>query len=212
MTKFISRVQDNVQDKNSLAWKKLCDYIDQLADSGGEEFSPREILGDEDFFQIFTLPASIAKLKKVKKVLLYGSKLKYIPPAIGEMEALAYVDLYTSYDLNWLPYEISNCKKLIESRISTRVLFGNYKNRMPFPRLDHNPVRYDEDKLQCSICNKGIDYAFTNQLWISLNIGTDVLPLLVNSCSMACQEKLPMPPENYLQYPHKGGRSIKKPC
>ncbi|MFZ6873976.1 hypothetical protein ACO0LF_18110 [Undibacterium sp. Di27W] len=211
MKQFISRIDNDVQDKNSLAWKKLCDYIDQLAVSGGEEFSPLEFLGNTIFSQIQTLPASIAKLDKVRKIWLYGSKLKRIPPEIGYMTSLEYFDPYTSYDLHWLPYEITRCKKLISSRISTRALYGNYKHRMGFPSLTKNPVRHDGEILTCSVCHRVISYAETNQLWISLRIGTDVVPLLVNACSISCEEKLPCPPENYVQTPHKGGGSLKQP-
>lgn len=211
MKQFISSMENDVQDKNSLAWKKLGDYVDELAMSGHDEFSPRDFLGAELFSQIHTLPATIAKLDKVKKIWLYGSKLKRIPPEIGGMTALEFFDPYTSYDLHWFPYEITQCKNLVSSRISTRALYGNYKFRTPFPRLDHNPVRYDGDMLKCSICKKTISYAETNQLWISLRIGTDTVPLLVNACSTHCEEQLPTPPENYVQYPHKGGKSLQQP-
>lgn len=119
MNKRISKIDNDIQDRNFVAWKKLCDYIDQVAESGNDEFSPRELLGEELFSEIHTLPESIAKLKKVKKLWLYGSKLKRIPPEIGQMDSLEYFDPYTSYDLHWLPYEITNCKKLKDSRIST---------------------------------------------------------------------------------------------
>jgi len=207
----ISKIENDVQDRNSFAWKMLCDYVDQLAKSGAEEFSPRDVLGVELFSTIFTLPESISKLDQVRKVSLYGSKLKRIPSAIGDMKSLEYFDAYTSYDLHWLPYEITNCTKLISSRISTRALYGNYKNRMDFPKLDRNPVNYDCDVLRCSICKKKIANEESNQLWISIKVGTDVLPLLVNSCSKQCEEKLPRPPDNYLQFAHKGGRTLQQP-
>ncbi|MDC8006073.1 hypothetical protein POV27_18620 [Aureisphaera galaxeae] len=199
-----------MQDRKAPAWKKLCEYINHLAESGKDEFVPREALGDELFSQIYTLPESIRKLKKVKKIGLYGSNLKRIPPEIGEMEALEYFDPYTSYDLHWLPYEITNCKNLIDSRISTRALYGNYKNRMGFPRLNHNPVRYGGETLHCSVCKKAISYEETNQLWITLWVATDIVPLLVNTCSNECEELLPKPPEDYVPHPHKGGADLKQ--
>ena len=55
--------------RNSEAWKKLCEYVDLVARKRKKEFSPREYLGDELFSQIYTLPESISKLKKVKKNL-----------------------------------------------------------------------------------------------------------------------------------------------
>lgn len=212
MKKRISKIENDVQDRNSDAWKKLCDYIDQIAETGDDEFSPFELLGKSYFFEIYTLPETIGKLKKVKKIWLYGSKLKRIPPEIGQMESLEYFDPYTSYDLHWFPYEITNCKRLKDSRISTRALYGNYKNRMGFPRLDHNPVRYHGDNVYCSICKKEMTYEETNQLWITLRIGTDIVPLLTNLCSMKCKESLPEPPENYLRFPHKGGSNLVQPA
>jgi hypothetical protein len=211
MNNKISSIENDVQDRNSVAWKKLCEYVDFIAAEGKEEFSPREYLGEELFAQIHTLPESIAKLKKVKKVWLYGSKLKRIPPQIGQMEALEYFDPYTSYQLHWFPYEITKCKHLKYSRISTRALYGNYKNRMGFPRLDHNPVRYIGEKVRCSVCDREMTYEQTNQVWITLRIATDTVPLLANLCSQACQDSLPKPPENYVSYPHKGGADLIQP-
>lgn len=67
MNKRIQKIENHVQDRNSVAWKKLCDYIDRVAEDGREEFSPAEELGYDLFFQIHTLPETISKLKKVKK-------------------------------------------------------------------------------------------------------------------------------------------------
>lgn len=211
MNNRISKIPNDVQDRNSIAWKKLCEYVDQVAENGSEEFVPREALGDELFAQIFTLPETIAKLKKVKKVGLYGSNLKRIPPEIGQMESLEYFDPYTSYDLHWFPFEIYHCKKLKDSRISTRALYGNYKNRMGFPKLDHNPVRYFGDDLECSVCQKELTYQSTNQMWITANVGTDTIPMLANLCSKECEQSLPDAPENYVQFPHKGGADLMQP-
>ena len=211
MNNRISKIENEVQDRNTVAWRKLCDYIEKVAAENREEFSPAEELGWELFAQIHTLPESISKLKKVKKVWLYGSKLKRIPPEIGEMEALEFFDPYTSYDLHWFPYEITKCKNLKSSRVSTRALYGNKKNRMGFPRLDHNPVRYPGETVKCSVCGKPMNYDETNQRWISLWVGTDVLPLLANLCSKNCENQLPKPPENYVQIPHKGGSDLKQP-
>ncbi|KIC03023.1 hypothetical protein OA88_05905 [Flavobacterium sp. JRM] len=211
MKNRISKIENDVQDRNSPAWKKLCEYVDKVAIENGDEFSPVEELGRELFSQIHTLPETISKLKSVKKIRLYGSNLKRIPPEIGDMESLEDFDPYTSYDLHWFPYEILNCKKLKSSRVSTRALYGNYKHRMGFPRLNHNPVRYFGDTINCSVCKKTITYQETNQLWISLKVGTDILPLLTNLCSKECEDKLPNPSENYVQFPHKGGSDLKQP-
>lgn len=211
MNNRISQIDNDVQDRSSVAWEKLCEYVDKVARKNKDEFAPFEYLGQELYSQIHTLPESIAKLKNVKKMWLYGSKLKRIPPEIGEMTSLEQFDPYTSYKLHWFPYEITNCKKLKGSRVSTRALFGNYKNRMGFPRLKDNPVRYYGDKVNCSVCKREMTYSQTNQLWISLQVGTDVLPLLANLCSKECGSKLPQPPNGYIQYAHKGGSELEQP-
>jgi hypothetical protein len=210
MNSRISAIKNDVQDRNSVAWKKLCDYINKVASEDRDEFSPLEELGPELYSQIYTLPETISSLKKVKKVWLYGSKLKRIPPEIGEMEALEYFDPYTSYDLHWFPFEIINCKNIKNSRVSTSALYGNYKNRMGFPNLKHNPVRYEGGTVKCSICKKEMTWQETNQLWVSLWVGTDVLPLLSNVCSKECESAIPVPPEHYVPYPHKGGTELKQ--
>ena len=211
MNKRISKIENDVQDRNSDAWKKLCAYIDKVATENLDEFSPLEVLGQELFSQIHTLPETISKMTKVKKVWLYRSSLKRIPPEIGQMEALEYFDPYTSYNLHWLPYEITKCKNLKDSRVSTRALYGNWKNRMGFPSLTHNPVRYAGDTVNCSVCGKAMTYGQTNQLWISLRVGTDVLPLLANLCSKECESGLSKPPKGYIQFPHKGGANLQQP-
>jgi hypothetical protein len=211
INRHVSPIENEVQDRTSDAWKAMCKYVDELADSGAEEFSPRETLSAEHFANIHTLPESIAKLKRVTKVWLYGSKLKRIPPEIGEMTALTHLDVYTSYGLQWFPYELTRCKNLIESRVSTRALYGNYKQRLHFPWLKGNPVRYHGETVRCSVCGSEIDYKKTWQLWISLKVGTDVLPLLVNSCSRECTLSLPTPHKNYGQQAHRGGTSVAQP-
>ena len=211
MKTFISKIPNDVQDKNSKAWGLLCEYIDKLAENGGDEFSPREALGNELFSEIYTLPPSIKQLKKVTKVWLYGSNLKRIPPEIGEMEALEYFDPYTSYNLNWFPYEITRCKKLADSRVSTRALYGNYKHRTPFPSLHKNPVIYENNEYQCGQCKKIVSANQNDQFWITLRVGTDYLPLLVNICSDTCKNALPKPDEGYIEYPHKGGSRQEQP-
>lgn len=211
MDNNISKIRNNIQDRNSEAWIKLCEYVEHIAKKRKKEFSPREYLGDELFAQIYTLPESIKKLKKVKKVWLYGSNLKRIPPEIGEMESLEYFDLYTSYDLKWFPYELTKCKKLKDSRVSARAVFGNFKNRKSFPKIDLNPLRYEGENVKCSVCEKQISYHETNQLWTTQRIGTDTLPLLANLCSEKCEKEIPNSPKGFVKFPHKGGAELKQP-
>ena len=158
-----------------------------------------------------TLPPEIGALKSVRKLCLYGSSLVRIPPEIGDMSSLEEFDCYTSYRLHWLPFEITRCSNLVDSRISTRALYGNYKHRSPFPDL-----RRESDFLlsirpdTCSVCGSPLGGTYATR-WISLNIATDVAPLLVYACSGKCVDSLPTPPDNYVSKPHRGGRSIEQP-
>lgn len=202
---------NDFQNTNSDAWRKLCEYIDLVADAKEEKFNPVEYLGNEHYLEIFTLPPSIAKLKRVKILNLYGSRIRILPPEIGEMESLEEFDPYTSCDLRWFPYEITRCRRLKDTCVSTRMLYGNFKTRAEFPSLVANPVRYSDADAHCSICNVVIPSNMQMQFWISLLVGKDVLPLLVNSCSDNCTQSLPKPPRNYIETPHKGGNSIVQP-
>lgn len=143
--------------------------------------------------------------------MIIGGNLERIPPEIEGIEALEVFEPYGSHKLHWLPYEIMNCKKLVVSCVSTRALYGNYKYRPPFPNLHSNVIRFFDSSIRCGICKKEAKNEVFEQYWISLNIATDVVPLLVNICSSECHAKLPIPPENYVRYAHKGGLDLLQP-
>lgn len=203
------RIHDDIQDTECDAWRRLLDLIEQAAADRREEFSLWKDFDPELVADLVTLPASIAKLKAVKRLILYGSSLVQLPPEIGQMAALEDFDPYTSYRLHWFPYEITRCARLVRSRVSTRALYGNYKFRPPFPRL---PQRFEEiTPATCSVCNGPFSPSGPQQFWISLKIATDVLPLLVHACSEACVGQLPRPAADYVDHPHQGGFALKQP-
>jgi len=198
-----------VQDTNCDAWKRLLDLVEQAARDGREEFAPQREMQPEDWEQIVTLPPSIAKLKSVKHLMLYGSHLVRIPPEIGGMTALKVFTPYTSYRLHYFPYEITRCLELKESTVSTRALYGNQDYRPPFPRLPAiSPGGAPE---HCSVCCGAFAESGPLQYWISLWVATDVLPLLVHACSAACVGRLPQPATRYVAEAHQGGLEIKQP-
>ncbi len=195
------------QDTKCSAWKKLNDYIQIAIEKNLEEFDPASAMSLEEWQQIVALPPSIANLKYVKKLLLYGSNLSRIPPEIGEMKSLEEFEPYTSYRLHWFPYEITRCKNLKKSTISTRALYGNIKNSAPFPKLPVNASEIIPE--HCSVCKQPLSNKKNVQKWISLRVATDYVPLLVNACSNNCIKALPTPPDYYLvPYPHDGGKGI----
>ncbi|MEU6449399.1 leucine-rich repeat domain-containing protein [Streptomyces sp. NPDC046979] len=208
------------QDTSASGWHHLLELIDEAAADGREEFRPLTGLSQEERRQIITLPPSIAQLTAVKHLVLYGSNLVRIPPEIGAMTSLEEFTHYTSYRLHWLPYEITRCRKLTRSTVSTRALFGNYKLRPPLPRLQPsrgsvadldlgnlNPRRWGATVIhRCSVCDRPIEQSGLHQVWISLRVATDVLPLLVDACSVVCVASLPGSPRDYTPAPHKGGR------
>jgi len=197
------------QDTSLPGWIALLQLIEEAASDRRKIFSPKKELGAELWSQVITLPPSIAKLKHVKELDLYRSGLLRIPPEIGAMDSLEKFVPYTSYGLHWFPYEITRCRRLKSSTVSTRALYGNYKARPPFPSLE--PVVAELVPARCSVCDGPIDPALVEQVWVSLPVATDVLPLLVNACSTSCVSKLPQPPEGYVQAPHIGGPSVQQP-
>jgi hypothetical protein len=160
--------------------------------------------------QIVMLPAAITKLTSVKKLYLYGSHLVRLPAEIGKMKNLEVLDVYTSYRLHWMPFELTHCPNLKKSRVSTRALYGNYKYRPPFPKLDE-PAPKRHVPAECSVCRQTLSPGFVQQAWISLRVATDVLPLLVNACSAECIGNLPQPAYGYLDRPHAGGLNLVQP-
>jgi uncharacterized protein (TIGR02996 family) len=207
------------QDTECEAWKRLCDLVETAIADGREEFAPGLILGTTDWEQIITLPPNIAKLKKVKRLNLTGNLLR-IPVEIGEMTSLCVLDTYMSYRLHWYPYEITRCKNLRGSTVSTRALYGNSKYRPPFPQLEPgmHAGRVEPTELplkcstpstirRCSVCDELFEDRRQHRVWISLRVATDVLPLLVNACSAECISRLPPPAEGYTKRPHRGGGS-----
>jgi hypothetical protein len=197
------------QDTSLPGWAAIQELIEAAANDQRKIFAPKKDLGPELWSQVLTLPPSIKKLKHVEKLDLYGSSLIRIPPEIGAMENLRQFIPYTSYGLHWFPYEITRCHHLRSSTVSTRALYGNYKHRQPFPLL--TPVIAELVSARCSVCDGQIDSSTFEQVWISLGVATDVLPLLVNACSRACVNVLPQSPEGYVPGPHKGGTKVLQP-
>ena len=214
-----------VQDTESEGWKRLLELVEIAAADAREEFAPFDEMTLETRSQVIMLPPTIGKLKSVRHLKLYGSCLIRIPPEIGDMENLVKFTPYTSHRLHWFPYEITRCDRLAESTVSTRSLYGNFKYRPPFPRLEKPlsstagvdlsnlpPERYGAPAITtCSICRALLAQTGLQQIWISLNVGTDVLPLLVNACSVGCVERLPPAASGYVSGPHTGGLLVEQP-
>jgi uncharacterized protein (TIGR02996 family) len=214
------------QDTECDAWKRLLDLIAEAAADGREEFAPLRGMRPSEKSNVLTLPPTIARLKSVKTLDLYGSCLVRIPPEVGEMTSLEDFDPYTSYRLHWFPFELTRCQRLRQSRVSTRALYGNNKFRPPFPRLHRGAPtsagRTEPEKLPlkrwagsadrlCSVCSRPFDDRRLYRVWVSIRVATDILPLLVNACSDECIGKLPAPAEGYVQRPHKGGLRVQQP-
>jgi hypothetical protein len=203
-------LHNEVQDTESEGWKILLELIESAASKRSKEFAPGLEMSPEMWSQIVTLPPSISKLTSVRKLYLYGSHLVRLPPEIGDMVHLEELDLYTSYRLHWVPFEVTRCSKLQSSRVSTRALYGNYKYRPPFPSVGV-PESKSNLPRSCSVCRGTLQPEKVYQVWLSLRVATDVLPLLVNSCSEDCLRKLPAPAYGYVDHPHAGWLDVKQP-
>lgn len=199
----------DAQDTSLPGWTALLQLVEDAAADRRETLSPAQALGADLWRQVITLPASIATLKHVTTLNLYGSMLLRLPPEIGGMESLTTFVPYRSYGLHWFPYEITRCTRLRSSTVSTRALYGNFKYRPPFPCL--KPAARAVFHGRCSVFGVYIGSGPIEQRWISLRVATDVLPLLVNACSEACLGRLPSPPEGYVRHPHQGGPALAQP-
>ncbi len=205
------QLHTEIQNIECEGWKLMLSLVHKAEIEKCQEFAPGLEFSPALWSQIITLPPSIARLKSVKKLYLYGSHLVRVPPEIGEMVNLEEFDAYRSYRLHWLPFEISRCAKLKRSRLSTRALYGNRKYRPPFPRLGVEAVNLGEAPVNCSVCNQSLPGNKSLQVWISLRIATDVMPLMVNACSKECIGRLPTPEQGYVDHPHCGGLELKQP-
>lgn len=211
------------QDTTAPGWLRLLDLIDEAAADGRELFKPFVQMTSEQRREVITLPPSIGTLTAVRHLVLYGTNLVRIPPEIGAMSSLEVFEPYTSHRLHWYPYELTRCTRLRDSTVSTRVLYGNYKHRPPFPALRQvttaaeatfdalDPDIWGAEAVRtCSVCDQHIGREL-HQVWISLQVGTDVLPFLVNACSSACIDALPQPARDHVQTAHTGGPGVVQP-
>jgi hypothetical protein len=198
------------QDTSCNAWEIVNANIAGAAARRDTVLEPLAGLNGEQRQQIVTLPASIGQLTAVRELRLYGSHLVRLPTEIGGMASLSYLDVYTSYRLHYLPYEITKCRALKESRASTRAFYGNRKYRPAFPHLglaENSPALGQMLPACCSVCDRPLEHAPVRR-WITLGVGADWMPLLVHACSAACIKALPDTPPDYVQGPHTGGHHI----
>jgi hypothetical protein len=207
---YLPELHTDAQNTDCAAWRLLLELIDEAAEDGRERFAPRHDMPRSFRRQIVTLPPSIGNLTNVKDLDLYGSNLVAIPPEIGQMTSLKTFTPYTSRRLHWFPYEITRCAALRDSTVSTRNIYGNFKYRMPFPKLSAS-VPGGSTPGTCSVCGGPFSSTGAIQVWISLRVATDVLPLLVHACSEHCIESLPDPPNGYVDGPHRGGPQLLQP-
>jgi hypothetical protein len=198
------------QDPDVAGWSRTLDLVRSSTAQGAQVFEPAAHLPWDDWMKVVTLPEEIAELKTVKQVRLYGSHLRRLPPHIGRMVMLEELDIYTSYSLHWLPYEILRCSRLCRSRISTRALYGNRKTRLPFPQLS-SPVEALIPQT-CSVCDRPFGAVVPQLFWVTLRVGTDMVPLLIHSCSHDCTLSVPAAPANYFERPHQGGAGVGMPA
>jgi len=195
--------------RSKRAWDIACDIIDVATHKARRELNLGKEMDRVDYMALNTLPATIGDLKNLRKLVLYGSNISSLPREIAGCENLQYLEPYTSYRLHWFPYELTRCKNLTFSCVSTRALYGNYKLRPPFPDLSLSNWRWPNGNSRCSICNSPANDL--EQFWISKRVGTDVMPLLVSVCGSDCLHHVGPGEANYVHTPHTGGLRIKQP-
>jgi hypothetical protein len=216
-TRGPSLLHTEQQDETAPGWQHLLQLVAEARADRRREFAPFEELSDEELVEVVSLPPSIGELDNVRHLVLYGGFLVRIPPEVGRMRRLREFTPYKSHRLHWLPFEITRCRGLRRSTVSTRALYGNEAYRPPFPALPMSPDQFAASSdvgmrsgVQCSICSGPIGERLI-QRWLSVRVGTDVVPLLANACSDACVGTLPKPALGYVDHPHEGGVGVEQP-
>ncbi len=212
---YVPSFHNEIQDTDCAAWHRLEEVIEKAIRTDVTILAPLDGFSGEERARIFTLPKTIGKLVAVEQLELYGSHITRLPPEIGGMRALKYLDVYRSVCLHYMPYELTKCSELRDSRVSTRMVYGNYKYRAPFPFLgrdsgDHIPN--DSRPAVCSVCSQPFGDKGPRRRWLTLAVGSDWMPLLVHACSEACIDRLPPAAKGYVPKPHKGGRNLQQPA
>lgn len=205
----VPNLHSEAQDTSAPGWVALLELVEIDSARNTSVFEPSAVIPSDQWSGVITLPREIETLSGTKQMRLYGSHLRRLPPEIGRLSSLENLDIYTSYSLHWLPYEVTRCSRLRESRMSTRALYGNIKTRLPFPRLA-GPI----DTLApetCSVCDRPFGDGGVQVLWTTQRIGTDTVPLLLHSCSASCTASVPDAPDGYHSRPHKGGGGVGMP-
>jgi len=222
--RITTQLHNDIVDTQDENWRALNNAIEQARRDTELEFSPLDSLKLESRGEVASLPKSIGRLTSVKALNILASGLSRVPPEIGDMTELEVFFPYMSYRLHWFPFEITRCKKLQNSGISTRALYGNYKFRWHFPELapwrkrasreflDLYESRWHSNAVRaCSVCRRDFNDEQLFRFWISLRVATDVMPLLVNACSQSCIDSLPSGADKYVPHPHRGGPEIQQP-
>jgi len=195
-------LHEDIQDTESDAWKRICDEIETAAARNETQLDFRGA-------PVVTLPRSIGKVKSLRRLNLYGSKIQRFPRELGELPELVELDPYTSYGLHWYPFELKRAPNLRMSTVSTRALYGNYKFRPPFPLLA--PHAEAKPPRPCSVCDAMFEDRGRHRYWLSIRIASDIVPALVNACSPECVAALPPAADNYVDKPHRGGPGLQQP-
>jgi hypothetical protein len=206
---LVPKMHLDVQDQSVAGWARLGKLIDKLAQSNGTILKPSSEIPWDDWSRVIALPPEVASLTQVQEMHLYGSCLRRLPPEIGQMTSLRKLVIYTSYSLHWFPYEVTRCRNLSDSTMSTRALYGNRNTRLPFP-----PVPRPSNLLlpaTCSVCDRPFDDRTPLLFWTTQRVGTDDVPLLIHSCSYACIASVPSAPPGFFERPHQGDGGVGMP-
>ena len=208
---MIPHQDDYSSDKHSHAFAKAQQIIEDAKKQCARKLVFRTLMSSDEYQDLVAVPKSIGDLGDLKELDLYASNLTFIPREISKCTSLRKFVSYTSYRLHWFPYEITQCLSLVDSTVSTRALYGNYKFRPPFPNLRRHRISVYDDDPWCSICRKRGQVMDFHQYWISLPVATDVIPLLITVCSDSCLKEVGHSPEGYIQGTHEGGLEVVQP-
>mmetsp|Transcript_149937 Transcript_149937/g.417795 ORF Transcript_149937/g.417795 Transcript_149937/m.417795 type:complete len:335 (+) Transcript_149937:67-1071(+) len=167
-------------------------------------------------YPFLSLPDEIGALTRLKHLHMYGSALARFPRTVRSLVELEELDLYASYGLHYLPFEVLACPRLQFSRFSTYALLNNSQTKMSLPELPDwctaSAARADDSgcvarllarardlpevvaqhllsflpQNRCSICTRCYLHDLGCYVWSHHVVGTDAQALLAFCCSRAC--------------------------
>jgi hypothetical protein len=92
-TPGVPTLHSEAQDVGAPGWAALLELVGTESARNAIMFEPSPIIPPGQWSEIITLPGEIEILSAIRQMRLYGSHLRRLPPGIGRLSSLEYLDL-----------------------------------------------------------------------------------------------------------------------